>query len=57
MRKKNTEAIRDRRTRVDQVEKAEKKERKERRKLSDKYGDQTMKEVHRGEIKHNIQKN
>ena len=44
------------RTGVCQDERAEKKERKERRKLSDKYGDQTMKEVHRGEIKHNIEK-
>ena len=36
-----------RRTRLDQVERAEKKERKEL---------QTMKEVHRLEIKHNIEK-
>ena len=45
-----------RRTRVDQVERAERKERTESRKLSDKYGDQTIKEIHRGEIKHNIGK-
>ena len=32
------------------------KKRTGRRKLSDKYGDQTIKEVHRGEIKHNIEK-
>ena len=32
------------------------KERTERRKLSDKYGDQTMKEVHREEITHNFEK-
>ena len=41
---------------MDQVERAERKERTEMRKLSDKYGDQTMKEVHRGEIKHNFEK-
>ena len=41
---------------MDQVERAERKKRTKRRELSDKYGDQTMKEVHRGEITHNFEK-
>ena len=41
---------------MDQVERAERKERTKRRKVSGKSGDQSMKEVHRGEIKHNIEK-